>query len=53
MYKNDSLYLINEIIRIIDSLEDFNISASRVFEFINSQKYIQVHKKELFKQQRF
>lgn len=43
MYKNDSLYLINEIIRIIDSLEDFNISASRVFEFINSQKYKKEH----------
>ena len=43
MYKNDSLYLINEIIRIIDSLEDFNISASIVFEFINSQKYKKEH----------
>ena len=39
MYKNDSYYLINEIIRIIEALENFNISASRIFELINQDKY--------------
>ena len=43
MYKNDAFYLINEITRTIDLLEDFNISAVRVFELIDKEKYKKEH----------
>lgn len=43
MYRNDAFYFINDITRIIDFLEDFNISASRVFELIDQEKYKKEH----------
>lgn len=43
MYRNDPYYLIGEITRTIDLLEDFNISASRVFELIDQDKYKKEH----------
>ncbi len=43
MYKNDAFYLINEITRTIDLLEDFNVSAVRVFELIDKEKYKKEH----------
>ena len=43
MYRNDAFYLINDVTRIIDFLEEFNVSATRVFELIDQEKYKKEH----------
>ncbi len=43
MYKYNASYLINSITRLIESSEEFNISANRVFELINQNKYKKEH----------
>lgn len=43
MYRGDASYLITSITKLIENLEEFNISASRVFELIEQTKYKKEH----------